>query len=79
MSTETLSPQLMQAVRERLSRGDYASEEELLFAALHALDEREAFDDSIQASLADMASGRVQSVEGLADRIRARAAALRDA
>lgn len=77
MTTETLSPRLLPAVRERLTRSRYVSEEELLFAALDALDWREAVDDSIQASLDDMAAGRVEPVAGLADRIRERAASRR--
>lgn len=77
MTIETPSPELKQAVRDRLSRGGYETEEELLFAALEALEWRESLDDSIQAGLEDMAAGRVSPVEGLADRIRARAKARR--
>jgi predicted transcriptional regulator len=71
--TSQISLPLQRAVQDRLSRGGYATEEELLFAALEALDWRDSLDDSIQAGLEDMAAGRVQPVEGLADRIRERA------
>jgi hypothetical protein len=72
MATETPSLKLQRAVQERLSRGGYATEEELMLAALEALDWREGLDDSIQAGLEDMVAGRVEPVEGLGDRIRER-------
>jgi hypothetical protein len=72
MTTETPSLKLQRVVQERLSRGGYATEEELLLAALEALDWRDRLDDSIQAGLDDMAAGRVQPIKGLADRIRER-------
>jgi len=77
MSAATFSPRLAQAVQNRMARGDYPSEEELLLAALDALDQRIALDESISASLADEAAGHVSPVEGLADRIRTRAQELR--
>lgn len=73
MTADMLSPRVLQAVRDRLSRGGYASEEELLLAALDALNDRDAVDESIQAGLADEAAGRVAPVKGLADRVREQA------
>lgn len=73
MSTAAFSPRLTQEVQDRMARRIYRSVEELLLAALEALDQQEALDESIAASLADEAAGRVHPAEGLADRIRTRA------
>jgi predicted transcriptional regulator len=73
MITAEFSPVLSEAVKNRMSRGDYQSEEELLLAALEALSLQDSLDESIAASLADEAAGRVYPVEGLAERIRSRA------
>jgi predicted transcriptional regulator len=73
MPADTYSTQLTEAVRARIARGPYRSEEELLLAALEALDWRDSVDESINAGFADEADGRVTIVDGLADRIRQRA------
>lgn len=57
-------PEIAEPVRRRVTSGQFLSEDEVLKAALRALDERDEEVAAIQAGLADLDAGRVN---GLAD------------
>lgn len=55
-------PEIAEPVRRRLVSGEFASEDDVLKAALRALDERDEEIAAIQAGIDDMESGRVRDL-----------------
>jgi Arc/MetJ-type ribon-helix-helix transcriptional regulator len=55
-------PDLDRLIREGLASGEYASEDDLLLAAMQALRDRDEALGGIQEGLADFDAGRVQSL-----------------
>ena len=65
-------PEIAEPVGRRVTSGQFPSEDEVLKAALHALDERDAELVAIQAGLADLEAGRVSSLADVDARLRTR-------
>ena len=59
----SLTPELDQIVHQKLSTGRYHSVEDVLAAALRALDEEEAAVAAIAEGLDDVAAGRIYTLE----------------
>lgn len=55
-------PEIAEPVRHRLVSGEFASEDDVLKAALRALDERDEEIAAIQAGIDDMEAGRVRDL-----------------
>jgi putative addiction module CopG family antidote len=64
----TLTPELDRLVRKKLADGNYSSVEEVLIAALRALDGEEATLAAIAEGLDDSEAGRVFTLEEANDR-----------
>ena len=58
-----LSPQLMDIVQEKVASGRYQSEEQVLATALELLDDHDSAVAAIKEGLADLAAGRVRSLD----------------
>ena len=67
----SLTPELDQMVRERISTGGYRSEEEVLRAALTALDAEESTIAAIGEGIADIDAGRHRPWEEADEEFRA--------
>ena len=65
-------PEIAEPVRRRVTSGQFLSEDEVLRAALRALDERDEEVAAIQAGLADLEAGRVSSLADIDARMRAK-------
>ena len=65
-------PEIAEPVRRRVTSGQFPSEDEVLKAALRALDDRDSELVAIQAGLADLEAGRVSSLADVDARLRAR-------
>ena len=65
-------PEIAEPVRRRVTSGQFSSEDEVLKAALRALDDRDTELAAIQAGLADLEAGRVSSLADVDARLRAR-------
>jgi putative addiction module CopG family antidote len=61
--TISLTPELDRRLNEKLASGNYKSVEEILTAALRALDEEEQTVAAIQEGHEDFLAGRYQSLE----------------
>jgi putative addiction module CopG family antidote len=59
----SLTPDLHRLVQEKLAAGSYGSEEEVLQAALQALDAQEQTLAAIAEGYADFEAGRIRSFE----------------
>ena len=74
--TITLSPQTQRLLEEQLKKGTFASADEVLQAALVALDESDALDeetlDAIDESEAQIARGEVLEWDEVLARVRAK-------
>ena len=64
--------EIAEPVSRRVKSGQFPSEDEVLKAALRALDERDTELVAIQAGLADLEAGRVSSLADVDARLRAR-------
>ncbi len=71
-------PDLSRMVRDRLATGEYASEDDVLLAAMRALADREEAVAGIQAGIDDMEAGRVQPLAAVDARLRKRYGTPRD-
>ena len=58
-----LTPELERLVREKLASGKYESQEDVLRAALRALDEQEEIVAGIQEGYDDLQAGRYKTLE----------------
>ena len=68
----TLPPDLQSILQKHLTLGGYASEEDVLRDALHALDHQRAVLQDIEVGLADLEAGRGQPLEEVDAKLRAR-------
>ena len=58
-----LTPELERLVQEKLTSGKYESQEDVLRAALQALDEQEEIVSGIQEGYDDLQAGRYKTLE----------------
>ncbi len=65
-------PEIAEPVRRRVTSGQFPSEDDVLRAALHALDERDEELGAIQEGLADLDAGRVSELGDVDARLRAK-------
>ena len=65
-------PEIAEPVRRRVMSGQFPSEDEVLKAALRALDERDEELTAIQEGLTDLEAGRVSSLADVDARMRAK-------
>ena len=65
-------PDVAELVREQMACGEYASEDDLLRDALHALVDRSADLIAIQAGFDDMQAGRMEPLSDVDAKIRGR-------
>lgn len=65
-------PEIAEPVRRRVTSGQFPSEDEVLKAALRALDERDEELTAIQEGLTDLEAGRVSSLADVDARMRAK-------
>lgn len=72
-------PELDRLIREELATGVYASEDDLLLAAVRALRDREEALAGIQEGLSDLEAGRVRSLERVDAELRDKYGIPRDA
>jgi antitoxin ParD1/3/4 len=79
--TMVLPPELERYVRTEVERGEYASDNEVVVAALQAWRERreawfKSVDEGIARGLADIEAGRVHPAEEVFDELRAKYSAM---
>ncbi len=65
-------PEIAEPVRRRVTSGQFLSEDDVLKAALRALDERDEELAAIQEGLTDLEAGRVSSLADVDARMRAK-------
>ena len=65
-------PEIAEPVRRRVTSGQFRSEDDVLRAALHALDERDEELGAIQEGLAALDAGRVSDLADVDARLRAK-------
>ena len=63
--TYEIPVQLQSLIDQKMATGQYASQDDLLVEALHALDDYEAAVADIQEGIEDEAAGRMRPVEGI--------------
>ena len=63
-------PDVAKSIRQRMTEGDYDSEDDVLRDALEALASRRADLAAIQAGIDDMQQGRMRSLADVADDVR---------
>ena len=65
--TYEIPAQLQSLIDQKMSTGQYASQDELLTEALHALDDYEAAVADIQEGIEDEAAGRMRPLDEVLD------------
>ncbi len=63
--TYEIPVQLQSLIDQKMATGQYASQDDLLVEALHALDDYEAAVADIQEGIEDEAAGRMRPVDGI--------------